>query len=257
MNIFKKLVATGILLSSFVILSMFSIANERNIKRHAITIKGQTGKKRQLIVFFITDIHRRKIDRQLLKKIKTKVDMVIIGGDLAEENVPLSRVARNVEQLSALGQVFYVWGNNDREIGEEAIRAVMKQYNGIIVEDDNQFIPNHTAWGICGTDDPSWKATNPEKTLLNIERYAHVLFVSHQPAVWRKIEPLYEPTLMLAGHTHGGQIRLGKYAIGDKGSFKWADGRGKLISNGYGTTKLPLRFGAHPESHLLEIHYTE
>ena len=60
---------------------------------------------------------------------------------------------------------------------------------------------------------------------------------------------------MLAGHTHGGQIRIGKYGLQEKGSFRMKQGRAKLISNGYGTSTLPLRLGAAPECHVIEINY--
>ena len=33
---------------------------------------------------------------------------------------------------------------------------------------------------------------------------------------------------MLAGHTHGGQIRFGKYGLQDKGTFRLEKGRAKL-----------------------------
>lgn len=254
---FMRFIGASFFLCTMLMLRMFWIAQERNVKRHKIEVTGNSGKSRQLNIFFITDIHRRKVDQRLLNKIDGDIDIVIIGGDLAERNVPLSRISENVKKLSQLGQVFFVWGNNDREVEEEEIRKIMQEENAIILDNENQPIPNHLAWGISGTDDPSWRMANPEKALQNMAGYSHSLFVSHQPVVWRKAESFFKPTLMLSGHTHGGQIRLGKFGISEKGYFKWQAGRGKLISNGYGTTKVPLRFGAHPESHLIKIRYHE
>lgn len=232
-------------------------AKERNVMRHHLIVEALSSTRRQLKVFFISDIHRRKIDEKLLKKIDKDIDLVIIGGDLAEKNVPLSRINRNVQKLSQLGQVFYVWGNNDREVVEETIRQIIGQHDGIILENKNMPIHSHSSWGICGTDDPSCLKLDVEQALENIEQYKNVLFVSHQPVVWEEVERYYHPTLMLAGHTHGGQIRLGKFGISEKGSFESVGGRGKLISNGYGTTTLPLRLGARPECHIITISYTE
>lgn len=236
---------------------MFLIARERNVKRHQIKIEHQKGNLRDLNCFFITDIHKRKIDRKLMKKINQPVDLVIIGGDLAEKGVPLTRISKNLRQLNELGPMYFVWGNNDREVGEENIRALMEKHQVTILDNENQWMPNHPNWGIAGTDDPSWKMANPEKALTAIEKYRYVLFVSHQPVVWQKIEKVNHPILMLAGHTHGGQIRLGKFGIGEKGFLKQEENRWKLISNGYGTTKLPFRLGAHPECHLIKIQYYE
>lgn len=237
-------------------LRMFLVARERNVKQHHIDLTKGKNRSKKMTVFFITDIHRRKIDRKLLKKLTEEIDFVIIGGDFAERKVPLKRIEHNLKQLSTLGKVYFIWGNNDREVGEAELRDLIYRHDGVILDNENQTLPSHPAWGICATDDPSWKKVNVEKSLQQIERYQYVLFISHQPIVWERVEPFFKPTLMLAGHTHGGQIRLGKYGIGEKGSFTWADGRGKLISNGYGTTSIPLRLGAHPESHLLTIEYT-
>lgn len=81
--------------------------------------------------------------------------------------------------------------------------------------------------------------------------------VTHTPSLFRKVEQVYHPRLMLAGHTHGGQIRLGKWGLQEKGVFRLDGGRAKLISNGYGTSTLPLRLGAAPECHVIVINYTE
>ena len=94
-------------------------------------------------------------------------------------------------------------------------------------------------------------------SLQNIEQYDNVIFVSHQPKVLREIEHFFQPNLMLAGHTHGGQIRIGKLGLLERGKFQTNSGRGKLISNGYGTSTIPLRLGAPPECHIITINYTE
>ena len=60
---------------------------------------------------------------------------------------------------------------------------------------------------------------------------------------------------MLAGHTHGGQIRIGKLGLLEKGSFHTNSNQAKLISNGYGTSTVPLRLGAPAECHVITITY--
>lgn len=62
-------------------------------------------------------------------------------------------------------------------------------------------------------------------------------------------------TLMLSGHTHGGQIAVGGWApLVPPGSGRyvrgWFRGDGApplYVSRGIGTSVLPLRFGATPE----------
>ena len=234
---------------------MLNNAFRRNVVKHDVKIKSSNYQAKTLKVFFISDIHRRKIDRKLIRKINKDIDLIIIGGDLAEKGVPLSRIASNIRLLSNLGKVYYVWGNNDREAGEREIRRIMKRFHVTILENENFPIPGHSTWGICGTDDPTSENINIDTTLSDIEQYKHILLVCHQPKMIREIESYIKPTIMLAGHTHGGQIRIGKFGLFQKGSFQVNAKQAKLISNGYGTSTIPFRLGAPSECHIITVSY--
>lgn len=226
-----------------------------NIVDHQFSASGMEQNDGQLRVFFISDIHRRKIDQKLLKKINKEIDLVIIGGDLVEKGVPIARVSKNLQALSQLGPIYFVWGNNDREIGESELRHVISKANGTILDNESKPISGHPAWGICGTDDVSSRNVKIEKTMENVNQYKHLIFVTHQPKVFAQAINIIEPTLMLAGHTHGGQIRIGKYGLFENGYFEVKSGKAKLLSNGFGTSTVPLRFGAAPECHIITIDY--
>ncbi len=66
--------------------------------------------------------------------------------------------------------------------------------------------------------------------------------------------------LMLSGHTHGGQVRpLGITIINMSGygyltGWRLESGTELLVSNGVGTTGLPLRLGAPAQAHLITLH---
>ena len=62
-----------------------------------------------------------------------------------------------------------------------------------------------------------------------------------------------ELSLLLSGHTHGGQIHLFGFSPYEKGRLKKENDLTVLISNGYGTTGVPLRLGAKAETHLISI----
>ena len=240
------------------LLHMLTSAFRRNVVNHEVTLHTRNTKKNKLKLFFISDIHRRKIDRTLINKIDKDIDFIVIGGDLAEKGVSLSRIASNIRILSKLGQIYYVWGNNDREAGEREIRNIMRRNRVIMLENENFAIPGHNSWGICGTDDPTSEKVDIEKTLSGIDDYKHILVICHQPKVLKDIENRLNPTVrtvMLSGHTHGGQIRIGKLGLLEKGSFHANSHQAKLISNGYGTTKVPLRLGAPAECHVITIFY--
>lgn len=246
---------TGIFAS--ILAYMFFYANRKNVIHHSFSIRTDGSEGKELSVFFISDIHRRRIDTELLKKVKSHgpIDIVIIGGDLAEGGVPLSRINRNVERLSQLAPLFFIWGNNDREVGEMEIRNIIERHGGTMLENSDATIENHPLWGICGTDDPSSGNVNVEAALKNSGEYPYMIVATHTPSLFRKVEGICKPELMVAGHMHGGQIRLGKFALHPLGVFTEADGKARLISNGYGTSLVPLRFGAAPESHVITMKY--
>ncbi|MEK3934767.1 metallophosphoesterase [Sporosarcina sp. FSL W7-1349] len=224
---------------------------------HEMTVNDSRNGKDELSVFFISDIHRREIDEKLLLQLREagKFDLVILGGDLAERGVPPRRIDENVKRLSELGPLFFVWGNNDREVGEPLIRDILARHGCVILENRAASVPGHPDWMICGTDDPSSRKVDIDSTLRYIDRGKYSILVTHTPSVFRKVERQFQPCVMLAGHTHGGQIRLGKLGIQDKGKFWLEGGRAKLISNGYGTSTVPFRLGADPECHVIKIKY--
>lgn len=249
------LVALGVLGSVFAY--MYTLAHRKQVKLHSFSVRTNQVEHKQLTIFFISDIHRRKIDDHLLNKVKQTgpIDLVIIGGDLAEGGVPYNRIDGNVKKLSKLGQLFFIWGNNDREVSEKNIRSILHRHGGVILDNSNSGIAGHESWCLCGTDDPSNGNVDIVNTLKNSDVYKHVIVATHSPAVFRKINSHLQPDLMVAGHTHGGQIRIGKFGLHPLGQFQEADGKAVLISNGYGTSLVPLRFGAKPESHVIRIFY--
>ena len=86
-----------------------------------------------LSLFFISDIHRRKISIKLIDFVRNQADFVIIGGDLIEGGVPLNRVTANIEKLKEIGPVYFVWGNNDYEQNEQELLQMLERQNVTIL----------------------------------------------------------------------------------------------------------------------------
>lgn len=60
-------------------------------------------------------------------------------------------------------------------------------------------------------------------------------------------------SLVLSGHTHGGQIRLFHSEQYLKGGVYAHPNMTLFVSNGYGTTLIPLRFRAPAQTHLITL----
>ncbi|WP_448583045.1 metallophosphoesterase [Thermaurantiacus sp.] len=100
------------------------------------------------------------------------------------------------------------------------------------------------------------------KALAAIPPGRPVLLLAHEPEQWAFLDAPPRPLLMLAGHTHGGQIhppllgllrdrfapyRCRRGACADRG---WS----LYVTSGVGTSTLPLRIAVPPEMVLLRLY---
>lgn len=209
----------------------------------------------ELKLFFVSDIHRRVIAQEIIDKVKDKADFVVIGGDLTERGVPFTRTFENLRRLKEIGQVFFVWGNNDFEVHTQTFRKLLLDSGVIILENSSYLITATSGEKIhfIGIQEISLDLDDLDKALTGINQEDFKIVICHNPAIFKKIEREDNIALVLSGHTHGGQINffgLGLFPVGRLYRTKKGD---LLISNGYGTTSLPLRFWARAETHLITI----
>ncbi|ARK22862.1 metallophosphoesterase [Sporosarcina ureae] len=253
----KKAETAGIsvLLSAITTLTyMYTLANRNRLLTHTLSIDPNPTK--QLNIFFISDIHRRTISPRLIDELRTRaIDAVIVGGDVAEKGVPMERILHNMRLLSSVGPLFYIFGNNDKEVGRKNILQVMDEVGATVLVDSTATVPNHPRFGLCGLQDRNNGTVDINKAIDSASGYEYLILAVHNPSLFKKVEEQLTPKLSLAGHTHGGQIRFGPWGLQDLGCFQLTKYGAKLISNGYGTTKLPLRLGAKPECHVVEVRY--
>lgn len=248
-----ELIIIGFVIFLSIFLYMLKQASENNVLYHEVPFEGDHEKAS---LFFISDVHVRKIDEKMIQQIDRKIDAVIIGGDFADKRTPIKRIYNNIWLLQRLGPVYFVWGNNDREVGEAKLRKIFNETNVTILENDAALIPNlrNRCW-LSAIDDTSSKNVHYEQAFENCKDEEPVIFISHNPEVFRFVRQKYPAHLMMGGHLHGGQIRFGPYGIHPHGSFSIRDGVATLISNGYGTTTVPLRFGAKPQCHVIDLRF--
>jgi hypothetical protein len=119
---------------------------------------------------------------------------------------------------------------------------------------------------LLGLDD--WRAGAPDYAQVTATDAAEpgatrAIVMSHCPVAFDAITQIaHRPTVVLAGHTHGGQIAPFGWAIvlpeGSgryvHGQYQSSDGPHTLyVSRGLGNSGPPFRIGARPELALLEI----
>lgn len=252
MLVYFLLIVAG--LAIWILLYMLYLAFQVNVKTHSICVE-EMRPGAQVHLFFISDIHRRKIDSKLIYSLMGKVDFVIIGGDLTEKGVPLHRTEQNIEQLKKLGDVFYVFGNNDREVGEQNLIELLEKNDvHLLVNQSMERIIDGTLIRLVGVNDGFSGKVNIYDAFQDVKEEDIVIFITHAPAYFNNAKKVSKPHLLVAGHLHGGQIRFGPFGIYENGAFKVKENSAELVSNGFGTTGVPLRLGAKSECHIITMY---
>ncbi|CAH0345575.1 metallophosphoesterase [Bacillus sp. CECT 9360] len=206
-------------------------------------------------IFFISDIHRRTVSAKVIDEVRRKADIVIVGGDMTEKGVPFERVERNIVKLREIGPLYFVWGNNDYETDYHMLDAILLKH-GVKILDNTSFAfesDQGEKMELLGIDDIAMKKDRLDLALSETDHAAFKILVSHNPLVSEQIKGEDHIRLILSGHTHGGQIRFFGFGPYELGGIKKVKETILLTSNGYGTTTIPLRLGAKPETHLLHL----
>ena len=209
------------------------------------------GKK----IVFVSDFHIGKYDKFRLKRIVNKInklnpDIVLSGGDYikghtGKTTLDIETIAHELSKINA--PVYTVLGNHDGWYDKYRVKSALER-NGITVLSNSSIKVQGIT--IAGVEDLQTGTPNVEIALQEAESPSVLL--THSPDVYYDIKQPVD--LILAGHVHGGQVRLPKAIIvpskyGTKfacGDFNETGNR-MIVTKGLGTSILPLRFNAVPE----------
>ncbi|MGG1687556.1 metallophosphoesterase [Pseudalkalibacillus sp. NRS-1564] len=246
MNYIIGIFLAGVLL----LIYMWVEAHLNRVHTKELYIKQLPKSFESFRIFFISDLHNRLVSEKILEKVRDQVDIVIIGGDVMEKGVSFDKVAKNMRNLSALAPCYFVWGNNDYEENPAKLQKILVDHGIHILKNQAETVmKNNDGISLLGIDDLSTENASLQEALNGASEDLKIL-VSHNPDIKQGWPEESGIQLILSGHTHGGQIRLFGWGIREKGGIKNINGTTVVISNGYGTTTLPLRLMAPAESHI-------
>jgi hypothetical protein len=210
----------------------------------------------------LSDLHDKRFgpgQRDLLALIvRDRFDAVALTGDFIQYHQP--QLVPALELVAALREwpIFFVNGNHEwhahfkyrfREQLLEAGVRILKNRAEAMERGRGRL------W-IAGVDDPVTGRMDAAAALGGTDDGSPVVLLAHAPLAFPAAVQA-GVALMLAGHTHGGQVRLpvlgspyvsgmGFFPRWDYGMFR--EGRTTLIvSAGLGETRLPIRINSRPE----------
>ncbi len=192
-------------------------------------------------------------------------DIIVFTGDLFSnyaEYSPEDEVENALSQMTAKVGKYAVYGNNDYGGGAaEEYEDIMENAGFLVLINSSQTIgvADKTVV-IGGLDDDTMGSPDLDQTFDGGTVDAdYTILLSHEPYVPDHIED-YGVNLILSGHTHGGQVSIpflssplaqGEYV---KGLYTLEDQNGFLfVSNGFGTSRLAVRFLAPPQIAVFHI----
>ena len=210
---------------------------------------------RPLKIVHLTDLHTYgagAVELDMLRLVGAEhPDLIVVTGDLISSPDAYEGCREVLRGLHAPLGVWVVHGNHE-------IWAPVKDEEGYYRSEGSTILVNESVevadgiW-IAGFDDAYAGSPDLERTLAGVPENAFKIALFHSPVFFDEVAGRCD--IALAGHTHGGQVRLplltpfwlppscGRYVDG------WYEQQGSrmYVSRGIGISILPVRFLCRPE----------
>lgn len=215
------------------ILSVCTIGFEIFISKYALTTTHYTIHSDRIDhpfrVIQLTDLHDSefgKKNKRLISRVRREnPDIILITGDLVnnKKGEDTSIATTLISELKDIAPVYFSYGNQEVDLEENNhvnIRKLFMEAGAVVMDKDYQDITvkgqKIRLGGIYGYCIPACYASEIHeednsaflKEFQNTELYT--ILMCHMPLCWIKFQSLYDWTVdcVLAGHTHGGQVRI-------------------------------------------------
>lgn len=223
------------------------------------------GWKSELRIAVLSDLHigSPHVGLDKLRTIVEKTngehpDLVVLLGDFVTGGpngrraggfVEPELTAAELKKLHAPLGVFAVLGNHDWWYDGERVGMALTDAGIPVLE--NKAVRVGPIW-LGGIADFWTREPDVAGTLAQVTTDDPVVLITHNPDIFPEVPP--RVSLLLAAHTHGGQVRLpivGTLITTSKLGYNAGEfverGRHLFVTTGIGTSILPVRFGVPPE----------
>lgn len=196
-------------------------------------------------------------------------DMILFTGDLVNHQASeVEPYLDTLGQLHASDGIYSIWGNHDYcEYGNNHSIGALKRNRRMLYGYQeslgwHQLMNEHhvvshgmASIAVIGVENPGQppftNRSNLKKAMKGLNPDMFKILLSHDPHHWRREVVGKKIQLTLAGHTHAGQLKIGKWTPARMAFKEWGGayriGEQMLyVSSGIGGS-FPFRLGAWPE----------
>lgn len=196
-------------------------------------------------------------------------DMILFTGDLVNNQASeVEPYLDTLGQLHASDGIYSIWGNHDYcEYGNNHSIGALKRNRRMLYGYQeslgwHQLMNEHhvvshgmSSIAVIGVENPGQppftNRSNLKKAMMGLNPDMFKILLSHDPHHWRREVVGKKIQLTLAGHTHAGQLKIGKWTPARMAFKEWGGayriGEQMLyVSSGIGGS-FPFRLGAWPE----------
>lgn len=223
-------------------------------------------------IAFLADIHYGRLSKaQYLNKVVNRVnffkpDIILLGGDYITHKKYIEPCFSILNKLESKHGTYAVIGNHDVMESIEQTEYYMRKAGIHSINNDGLWIERKSRIKIGGVGDLTTQKQNLIPTVHDLNEEDYAILVSHNPKYVYQLKEEDYISLVLAGHTHGGQfahmkhlVNIAPERVNHKIGLKYLSGKYNkddmdiIVSNGVGTAKFPFRFFTPPEIIIIEL----
>jgi hypothetical protein len=223
-----------------------------------------------LRVVQLSDIHaglymtRREIRRLVDQVAALQPDLFVLTGDYITNSIQfLPECVEEMARIRPVYGTFAIMGNHESWLGRPSeIMELFRKHRITLLLNTHHVIQTQAGYfAVAGIDDLKAGHPNLEAALLGLDSAIPTILLSHRPEIF-PLAAAHRIPLTLAGHYHGGQIKLslpgGEFSPAHlltpypEGLFR-IKACHLYVSRGIGTTFTPVRLNARPEITLLHL----
>lgn len=244
-----------------------------NIYQRPIKIKNLPPQLEGLKIFHLSDIHLRHyvtladLDEMLTEAEQFKPDVTLVTGDIADDLNLLPDAIKMIEELKTPLGSYATLGNHEYFRGAEHVKRIFGRFQTPLFIDVGTTVKvNDYPVFIGGIDDPRAMGAKEnaffreriDKMNLSRPSEAFSILMSHRPDAL-DYGSQTELDLILAGHTHGGQIGFGGRSLFESNwpdRYLWGEyhrGKTTLYTSSGAGHWFPFRLGCPAEAPIITL----